>query len=514
MLNRFLIIVVLNLAVFSSILSQKEANIWYFGNRAGFDFNNGDPIPLDNGALETRGISAVASHPITGELLFYTDATNVWDLEHQIMPNGSGLNGGGTTQSALIVPLPSSDQKFYLFTLYRDATLSYSDLYYHIIDMQLNDGLGDVVETRKNQLLLTNLTGKLTAVPHTNEQGFWLITHEYGTDFFYTFLISANGLSSFNTQAIGPRHYPEDDDSDVQDFFDFGRGYLKPSPDSKKLASTISIKSFDQALSLFDFDAESGVISNYRPLDVIDSTPFGLSFSPGNTMLYVSTSLLLEGVNYVLEPIIQYDLRGASLEEINNSRIGLISNNPFDNINPNISTGGPTFFGLQLAPDGRIYNGDNWIAPLSRLQNHDLIVIDQPDKKGFEASPQLTRFDFNSAEAGPLLPNFLESTFDGLSPRDNPNVPCEVVGNFNIFPNPSTRFIQIEIEEECFSPYRFELYNAKGILINQATVSDAMSDLVDMGQLSIGLYVIILRPLASAESSRFPSKIIRKIIKS
>lgn len=494
----------------SPAISQREANVWYFGNHAGFDFNNGDPIPLDNGALETRGVSAVANHPKTGALLFYTDAENVWDREHRIMPNGTDLLGGGATQSALIVPVPGADGSFYLFTLCRDASSFHANLYYHVIDMELNNGLGDVAETRKNRFLLTNLTGKLTAVPHSNGRDFWLITHEYGTDVFYISLINEDGLSSFNAQAIGPRHYPVDSSNrDVWDFFDFGRGYLKFSPDGKRLASAINATRFDQGLNLFDFDAESGLISNYRSLDIEGGRSFGLSFSSDNTKLYVSTST---SGDVLLDAIVQYDLGYETVEEINNSRMGLFTGNPFDNIDFDGQRGGSANFALQLGPDGRIYSGDSWVAGL-REKNHDLVVINQPNEKGFDASPRLVRFAFNKAEAGPLLPNFIESTFNGLSPRDNPNVPCEVFDNFSIFPNPTNRLIQVDVAEECFSPYRLEIYNAQGIMMNKAIVTNPMSDEIDLGRLADGLYLIILEPLPPNDGPRFPRRVIQKIIK-
>lgn len=506
MLNKPYIVAITIFFFTSPALSQREANIWYFGNRAGFDFNNGDPVPLDNGALETSGVSAVANHPMTGELLFYTDAKNVWTSEHQVMPHGTDLIGGGATQSALIVPMPGRGDRYFLFTLYRDASLFYSNLYYHIIDMGLNNGFGDVIEERKNQFLLTNLTGKLTAVPHSNSRDFWLIIHEYGTDVFYTSLITSDSLSSFNAQAIGPRHCPVDSSSkETWDFFDFGRGYLKPSPDGKRLASAINATRFDQGLNLFDFDAESGLISDYKSLDIEGGRSFGLSFSPDNTKLYVSTST---SGDVLLDAIVQYDISSESVVDINNSRTGLISSNPYFGGHGI----GPANFALQLGPDGRIYSGDSWV-PKQREKNHDLVVINQPNQKGFDASPRLVRFAFNKAEAGPMLPNFIESAFNDLSPMDNPNVPCDIFDSFHIFPNPTNHFVQIDIAKECFFPYRLELYNAQGIILNQVIVWDSKSDEIDLGQLANGLYLIVLEPLSTNDSSRFPRRVIKKIIK-
>ena len=57
--------------------SQKEANIWYFGENAGLDFNSGTPQPLTGGQLNTfEGCSTFSDN--SGNLLFYSDGTTVW----------------------------------------------------------------------------------------------------------------------------------------------------------------------------------------------------------------------------------------------------------------------------------------------------------------------------------------------------------------------------------------------------------------------------------------------------
>ena len=66
--------------------SQGEANIWYYGNYAGLDFNNGNPVALTNGQVNTYEASAIMSNA-SGQLLFYTDGNTVWNRNHQIMLN-------------------------------------------------------------------------------------------------------------------------------------------------------------------------------------------------------------------------------------------------------------------------------------------------------------------------------------------------------------------------------------------------------------------------------------------
>jgi hypothetical protein len=70
---------------YTGLYAQREAAIWYFGNKAGLDFNSGSPVALTNGELiTTEGCASFSDKD--GRLLFYTDGTYVWNRNHQIMP--------------------------------------------------------------------------------------------------------------------------------------------------------------------------------------------------------------------------------------------------------------------------------------------------------------------------------------------------------------------------------------------------------------------------------------------
>ncbi len=93
------------------LFGQGETSNWYFGNNAGIRFNNdGSITPVTDGQLDTFEGCATISDP-SGDLLFYTDGINVYDRNHNLMQNGSGLYGDpsmireGTTSDA-----PSSPQ--------------------------------------------------------------------------------------------------------------------------------------------------------------------------------------------------------------------------------------------------------------------------------------------------------------------------------------------------------------------------------------------------------------------
>src|SRR5690606_31896879 len=133
--------------------------IWAFGFNAALDLNSGTPVPLSGFMISANeGTASIADSD--GNLLFYSAGQQVWNKDHDFMPNGTGILGhdGSGTQSVAISKYPGSDSLYYLFTLenmenivYSGTTIGY--LRYNIIDMSLDGGLGDVIPTEKNILL-------------------------------------------------------------------------------------------------------------------------------------------------------------------------------------------------------------------------------------------------------------------------------------------------------------------------------------------------------------------------
>src|SRR5688500_3859954 len=116
-MNKYILLQILVLTITTNSFAQKERNIWYFGDHAGLDFNGGTPVALTNSSMHTLDNSATASDYNTGDLLFYSNGVSVWNKDHAVMPNGSGLLGdvsGGN--SAFIVKQPESTSLYYLFT--------------------------------------------------------------------------------------------------------------------------------------------------------------------------------------------------------------------------------------------------------------------------------------------------------------------------------------------------------------------------------------------------------------
>ena len=95
-------IIALNLI--SHCFAQKQANKWYFGQNSALDFSSGSPVAISGSAINTYEGCASIADAVTGNLLFYTDGTSVWDKTNTQMPNGDSLWGSFTsTQAGVIV---------------------------------------------------------------------------------------------------------------------------------------------------------------------------------------------------------------------------------------------------------------------------------------------------------------------------------------------------------------------------------------------------------------------------
>ena len=120
------------------------------------------------------------------------------------MPNGAALGGNySTSQSALIVPMPGSTSRFYIFTM--TDWIGSGDLRYSIVDLNLTAGNGDIVATSKNILLSTNQAEKLVSASATN-CGVWVLTHQRNNNRFEGRLVTAAGISNPVFSDVGSVH--------------------------------------------------------------------------------------------------------------------------------------------------------------------------------------------------------------------------------------------------------------------------------------------------------------------
>ncbi len=363
--------------------AQKESNVWYFGSNAGVDFNSGAPAELLNGQMNTSEGCASISDSL-GNLLFYTDGITVWNRKHFKMPNGGDLYGHpSSTQSALIVQKPGSASTYYIFT--ETAEAEAAGLRYSEVDLSLDGGLGDVIN--KNIYLQSPSCEKLAGVRHSNGRDTWVVTHDWNSNVFRTFLVSGCGvdpqpvLSSCGELATGH----------------IGNviGQLKGSPDGTKLASAME---FTSRFELFDFNNSNGQVSNPLLFPQLSKLCYAVEFSPDNKKLYAVTASPSH--------IYQFDLSAGSASSIVESGVKIAT----------IPSNSDLLYGsLQAGPDKKIY--------VSIDKQFWLGVINDPNKLNSSCNYKAQGFPLTKrCRFG--LPNCIMSNTKPALPFFNVKVNC------------------------------------------------------------------------------------------
>ncbi|MFD1614336.1 T9SS type B sorting domain-containing protein [Gelatiniphilus marinus] len=375
--------------------AQSEAANWYFGFGGGIKFNqvNNSVTPVSDGQLFTNeGCASISDS--SGELLFYTDGTTVWNRNHNLMQNGSNLFGdSSSTQSAIIVPKPDDENIYYIFTV--DNGLDGNDfgLNYSQVDMTLDGGLGAI--TTKNRNLLRKCSEKITAVlKDCITKSIWVLTlaSENGdADIFNTFhAFEVNNLG-VNTTSVK---------STFNLFISDARGYLKLSPDGEKVACA----NVRDGLYLYDFDTATGIVSNQLELDLSfeNYASYGVEFSPNSQLLYVHSynnffDFETPANNNIpsnhTSSLLQYNLLATNIQ----SSVVVLDDRE-------LYRGG-----LQLGPNGKIYRA------LSATYNDGLPylgVINNPNGIGFSANYSHNTISLSPNNSSQGLPPFIASFFN------------------------------------------------------------------------------------------------------
>lgn len=274
-----------------NVLGQKQNDNWFFGKYIGINFNplapNGYNF-ITGSQMEALASSAVMSDPTTGQLLFYTDGRTIWNKNHVVMSNGSGLRGSpSSAQPAVIVPKPGSSTIYYVFTM--SGITNYlglaerKGLAYSIVDMSLNSGLGGV--TTKNVIIFSNSdTEMLTSTLGHDGSYYWLVTQKESN--FLAYKISATGVNTVPVTSAALY-------SAVSTGATSG---IKISPNSSHIAVRHKTSSYNStSLFLYNFNNTNGQISNGINLYLSDdgNTKNGIEFSPNSELLYSTVDLAM-----------------------------------------------------------------------------------------------------------------------------------------------------------------------------------------------------------------------------
>ncbi|HAD12875.1 MAG TPA: hypothetical protein DCF33_10620 [Saprospirales bacterium] len=350
--------------------AQKQNNQWRFGNGGGIDFNTIPPSNVSGVAITTPEGSASVADRATGSLLFYTNGLTVWNINNQVMPNGTGLLGGtptllSSTTAAVIIPKPGSNNLYYIVTI--DEQSSNNGVRYTVVDMSLNSGLGDVVAGQKNIFLFQTTSEKLEVVPASDGVSYWLLTHDEPGNSFFSFRVSSAGIESTPVvSTIGATQAN-------------GAGHMKISRQFDKLAIGVT---FSSTIELYDFDNTTGVVSNPISWNYNLSSPliYGIEFSPNGKVLYISN----------LDKLLQFDITPTTSSAIQNSVYQLPT-----------GTGFSQPASLQLAVDDKIY-----------INSGSINVINCPNNLGAACGFQPNAIANQSGGGGYGLPKWVYYTDD------------------------------------------------------------------------------------------------------
>ncbi len=302
---------------------QGENNIWCFGTNSGLDFNAGPPAAYTSVISTSEGCASVCD--ANGQLLFYASPTRAYDKNHNVMPNGSGLIGGGScTQGAAIIRSHGDSNLYYLFTMEAVPTNT-ARLVYSVVDMTLNAGLGDIVIGQKNIVLDSGFIEKMIVV-----QGRgcfqWLLVHDRSSPVFHAFKVDASGLNVAPVISTSGFHYG---------FDCYSLGEMKVANGDSLLGLA---NYYHPSIELHHFDNATGIVSGAINLDTIVSGGdqwYGASFSPDGRKFYASPYIGAVQALYQYDVSLLPDVAAvqASRTVINNNR----------------------YYGMRIGPDSKVY---------------------------------------------------------------------------------------------------------------------------------------------------------------
>lgn len=384
-MNRSLFLYTSLLLVFSNVYAQKEYNVWYFGNHSGLNFNTNPPSVL----TDSKTYSFESSTSICdkfGNLLFYSNGDSVYNKKHQLMKGGAlskSKSRFSATQGSMALLKPGSDHVYYLI-LGQSSENTWpklvDSLCYWVIDMNLENGLGEVIE-KEISLLPSNLESFAVTL-HSNGIDYWVGSCDYLKGNFNA-IRTLNG--NFEKSYISQR---------INDFSSYSPWASKFSPDARiiatnvfKVEDTTAVNHKIYYLNLYRFDNSTGRIYDSVKIDIGYQYHKELEFSPNSRFLYLYCRPSAQK-NY---GIYQFDLSNWHSDSINNSA-------KFLDLKLKAQSKA-----IQLGPDNKLYSFPNGYPFTQFLE---INVIPYPDLPYPDCIVNSSIITARPGLGGPYYPNF------------------------------------------------------------------------------------------------------------
>jgi hypothetical protein len=478
-----IIIFILLLIASKMVYSQGYNHQWligywpdpYFNGRLNFDSAN----YIYNQELRDMKFRGTDGNISDAQGDFLMSSNGVWmaNANNDTMLNGTNLNPGTFVNqwpnalplpyANVFLPFPGDTTKYVLIHHSAEFNGQYSpamELFYSIVDLSLDNGLGAVVS--KNNLMLSDtLNWGIGACKHANGRDWWIVVQKDLTDEIHVMLLTPDSIFDYGSQHLGV----------VPSW-----GNVTPltfSPDGTKFGYiSYSQNSIDSCFTFIaDFDRCTGLFSNTRVFNFYPSSYlWGFAFSPNSKLAYANTTSRIFQLNIdsmSIDTVALYD--------------GFISGAP-----PNCCQ--TSFMFEYLAANGKIYlTSGNGVQHL-----HE---INYPDSAGLACDVQqhainLGVWHFRSVpnhpnyNLGPVVGSMCDTLSVGIAEQHHDF-------KFSISPNPtSDGYIKLVYLLPQNKHGVFEVYNMTGqkeFKINLPPWSTLQ--FVQLPELSNGVYTCVVK---------------------
>ncbi|GEM_PF-421905 len=404
--------------------AQGENNHWLYGKGQHINFNNNPVSHTYNAAI--TGSQSVTQSDAQGNLLFYTNGCTVWDRNGNPMPDGFNLGNYGNLvliefcdfsyslsnwgkysadQGIQILPDPGDKDQYYIIhagQLNNSLANTTDTIYYSLINMRLNGGLGDVVAGMKNKkIVVPEFRIWSSTITFGNCNNYWLLVRGRYTinasidnSSILAFELNENGFSA--TPAINTQPLTMNYNTNYG-----GMKFLHDEPVLFINNEGTSVLADTASLLRATFDRNTGLLSNYE--SILDYTWFtDFEFSASGQYLYTT--------NAFLDDFYQYDLSlYPDIPAVQASKVSIYTSTP--SLYFWYST-------LKLGPDNKIYVlRDTVLCPSPHGICFTVGRIEAPDLQGTASNFQPDVFIFPTDTFGAY--NFGQKVLARRPPRDS-----------------------------------------------------------------------------------------------